>query len=131
MSVNQNTLKHIQEPIYSQISPFDFNSLVVAVCVSICQPCTELVPLASRLLGKAPAPWNPAKGCDDGWMDLWVILICYDSSGKEHELAIECNRIAILLFIPDMRNSRYLEVYFSHADLVHLFPELCYPICQR
>lgn len=24
----------------------------------------------------------------------------------------------------------YLEVYFSHADLVQLFPELCSPVCQ-
>lgn len=23
------------------------------------------------------------------------------------------------------------KVYFSHADLVQLFPELCYPVCQR
>ena len=70
----------------------------------LCQPYNELVTFVPRLLGKVPAPWNPTKGCDDGWIDLWLTLICCESSGREHE-CVSC-----------------LEVYFSHADLVQLFP---------
>lgn len=58
MTFNQNTLKHTQVSIHSKISLFGCDSLVV-VCVSLCQPCNELVTLAQRLLGKAPAPPGP------------------------------------------------------------------------
>lgn len=49
----------------------------------------------------------------DGWMDLWFIPIGCDSSGRPHECV------------------SHHEVSCSHADLVQLFPELCYPTRQR
>lgn len=62
MSVNQNTRKHTREPIYSEIGLFDLNSRGVAVGVSICQPCNELVSLPRRLLGKGSSPLEACSG---------------------------------------------------------------------